>query len=78
MTDAEQALYQFLSRPYPNFDACACMGSVNDEPLCRCMMQMCEMVNGVWYKITETRANGCITHTVETVDDYLIERASKK
>ena len=50
------AIKQHLSKPRPRSEPCACMGSRDGEPACRCAMYWHEKVDGDWYKISEERS----------------------
>lgn len=67
MTNEQIAIRQWLSKPAPYFDACACRGPQEGYPRCPCRMLKVEKVDGAWYEITEHRSPDGITHTAEKI-----------
>ena len=68
MTNEQIAIRQWLSKPAPYFEACACLGAKEGMPACPCAMQMIERVDGKWYRISQHRSPDGITHTAELVE----------
>ena len=69
MTNEETAIRQWLSKPAPYYDACACRGPQDGYPRCPCRMLKVEKVDDGWYEITEHRSPDGITHTAERIGD---------
>lgn len=63
MTNEQQAIRNWLSKPAPFDMPCGCMGPQDDQPVCPCAMAYVEVVNGEYYQIVEHRSPDGITHT---------------
>ena len=68
-TPEQQAIRQWLSKPYPMSSACGCLGPRANEPVCPCAMQFVELVGESYYKIEEHRCPDGVTHTAKKIAD---------
>ncbi len=66
MTPEQRAVAQHLSKPRPTNGACGCMGPRDGDPFCHCDMLWTELVDGTYYRISETRdLTGITLHAKE-------------
>lgn len=68
MINEEIAIKQHLAKPRPIESACGCMGPQGSDPVCPCLMQWCENVNGTWYRIDEIRSADGITLSANQIN----------
>jgi hypothetical protein len=68
-TPEQEAIKQWLSKPYPSASACGCMGPQRNEPACPCAMRWVELVEGNYYRIRENRSPDGVTHSAKKFED---------
>lgn len=68
-TPEQQAIRQWLSKPYPMVmgGGCCCIGPVDNAPVCPCTMQFVERVGEFFYKVDEHRSPDGVTHTAKII-----------
>jgi hypothetical protein len=65
ISNEQQAIRNWLSKPAPTQEPCGCMGSARGEPVCRCAMAYVEVVNAAYYQVTEHRSPDGISHSAQ-------------
>lgn len=65
ISNEQQAIRNWLSKPAPMDLPCGCMGPMGGQPVCPCAMARVEVVDGKYYKIHEHRSADGITHSAE-------------
>lgn len=66
-TPEQQAIRQWLSKPYPMNGGCCCVGPRDNDPVCPCAMQFVERVGDFFYKVEEHRCPDGVTHTAKII-----------
>lgn len=53
----EQVVRKYLAKPAPNYHPCGCLGPIDGQPKCPCMMQTVVLHDGKYYEVNEQRGD---------------------